>query len=511
MIAALGVNLAILAFGHAVPGWSVSWTNGRLVVVGVEPLGRANRLGVAPGDVVVAVDHRAPLMADAGAVTSGRFDEASVMTLANAQATEESGVLHDYVGTLTIGFADAQLRIWGRVLALIGLALCVGVIAAFRSWRPTGPLHDLAVQIAAAIATPVLVFGAFQVGRPVPSVVGSLIGSASLLILIHSLSLVGRVRFRGALIGGGLLAVTALAPEALALLGISVGAASITPVLFAAAAIVSGVVAALTWRQRDPSDSIAPVEVLFAGLTVGVAWASFALSSDAGFYLPPLAIWLVIAGSAAMIAVRPLVTRAMRSRLERDIFAEAMEAQRALIAADIHDDALQDLTHLVRRLDEVGDRDNAALAREVADGLRDLTYELRLPLLDDLGAGSAIEWFVGRLGRLRGVEIQFEREERGRPPAEVELAFFRVAQEALTNAVKHGGEPVVVRYESEGTQARLCVEDAGPGITVDAHLADGRHFGLLSIRQRAETIGARLSINRRLKGGTRVEMDWRPS
>lgn len=510
-VAAFGLNLAVLAFAHAAPGWSVSWTDGRLVVVSVEPLGRAARLGAAPGDIVVSADGRAPLEADAGAVTSGRFEDASVMTLANAQATEESGVLHDYVGTLTIGFADAQLRTWARVLALTGLALWIGGFAAFRSWRPTGPLHDLAMPIGAGIVTPLLVFTAFQVGQPTARIAGALVGSASLLILIHSLLAPTSARLRAALLAGGVVAcAAALAPPAIALLGVSLGPAA-APVLLAAVAIGLGLVAAHAWRQRDPSDSIAPIEVLFAGLTVGVAWASFALSSDAGFYLPPLVLWLVIASFAAMIAVRPLVSRAMRSRLERDIFAEAMEAQRALIAADLHDDALQDLTHLVRRLDETGDRDSATLAREVADRLRDLTYELRLPLLDDLGVGSAIEWFVGRLERLRGVEIQFERDEGGRPPPEVELAFFRVAQEALTNAVKHGTEPIVLRYESEGTHARLSVEDSGSGIAADARLANARHFGLLSIRQRAETIGARLAIEGRVNGGTRVEMEWRPS
>jgi signal transduction histidine kinase len=104
-----------------------------------------------------------------------------------------------------------------------------------------------------------------------------------------------------------------------------------------------------------------------------------------------------------------------------------------------------------------------------------------------------------------------ERAEGERPPADVELAFFRVAQEALANAVKHGQPPIVVRYRASPTGASLSVDDAGTGIAPEAReeAASGGHFGLLNMQQRAEQIGAILDVRRWPAGGTHVALEWR--
>ena len=101
---------------------------------------------------------------------------------------------------------------------------------------------------------------------------------------------------------------------------------------------------------------------------------------------------------------------------------------------------------LVHRLDAAGDTEGADIARTVSDRLRAICGDLRLPILDDLGVGPALDWLVLRIERLAGGEVRLERSDGTRPPADVELAFFRVAQEALSNAVKHGRPPIVVRY-----------------------------------------------------------------
>jgi signal transduction histidine kinase len=187
-----------------------------------------------------------------------------------------------------------------------------------------------------------------------------------------------------------------------------------------------------------------------------------------------------------------------------------MEAERSRIAADIHDDALQELTLLGRRLDAAGDAESAASAREVAERLRAILGDLRLPILDDLGTGPALEWLVDRVGRVAGGEVRLERADQVRPPAPVELAFFRVAQEALSNAVRHGRPPIVVRYWTTATGASLSIDDAGPGISVEQALQpEAGHFGLLNMRQRAEQIGALLDVRRWPSGGTRVTLEWR--
>ena len=88
-----------------------------------------------------------------------------------------------------------------------------------------------------------------------------------------------------------------------------------------------------------------------------------------------------------------------------------------------------------------------------------------------------------------------------------------MAQEALTNAIKHGRPPIAVRYDvrSDG-RVTLAIDDAGDGIGADAEREATRdgHFGLLNMQQRAEQIGALLDVRRWPGGGTRVALEWRP-
>ncbi|HYN64622.1 MAG TPA: ATP-binding protein, partial [Candidatus Limnocylindrales bacterium] len=168
---------------------------------------------------------------------------------------------------------------------------------------------------------------------------------------------------------------------------------------------------------------------------------------------------------------------------------------------------------LVRRLDAAGDEEGAHLARGVADRLRTITSDLRLPVLDDLGAGPALEWLVGRVRPLAAGPVVLERVDADRPPAGVELAVFRIAQEALANAVKHGKAPITVRYRvAEDGGVSLSVDDSGPGIESGAaeEALQAGHMGMANMQQRAEQIGALLDVRRWPAGGTHVAMEWRP-
>jgi signal transduction histidine kinase len=224
-----------------------------------------------------------------------------------------------------------------------------------------------------------------------------------------------------------------------------------------------------------------------------------------------LLIWLVAVAVVARFTIRPLARVASRAQLQRDLVVAATEAERARLAADIHDDALQELTLLVRRLEASGDQEGAELGRTVSDRLRAILGDLRLPILDDLGVGPALDWLVLRVERLSGGEVRLEHSDGARLPPDVELAFFRVAQEALANAVKHGQPPIVVRYRSTESGASLSVDDAGPGIEPDAGAVAerGGHFGLMNMQQRAEAIGAILDVRRWPGGGTHVALEWR--
>jgi two-component system sensor histidine kinase UhpB len=246
------------------------------------------------------------------------------------------------------------------------------------------------------------------------------------------------------------------------------------------------------------------------------AVALTAASSCAGLLLFPHETWLVLVWLGAIAVWRlgrlPMSKLLSRASFQRDLAVRATEVERARIAADIHDYALQDLTMLVRRLDAAGDSANAAAAREVAERLRSICGDLRLPVLDDLGVGPAIEWLCQRYEEPAGPVALDRLEDERRLPTEPELAFFRVAQEAISNAVRHGAPPISVRYRGGGTWAELEVDDSGSGVPASAAETAERsgHLGLMSMRQRAESIAADLNVGRRPGGGTRVSMVWDP-
>jgi signal transduction histidine kinase len=252
---------------------------------------------------------------------------------------------------------------------------------------------------------------------------------------------------------------------------------------------------------------IQSTELALAGAT-----PLMAIGTDRWPYLWPLGVWLVGIALAARFTVRPLARVATRATHQRDLVVAAAEAERARLAADIHDDALQELTLLVRRLESSGDAEGAEIGRTVADKLRAICGDLRLPILDDLGVGPALDWLVLRIERLAGGEVRLERADDARHSPDVELAIFRVAQEALANAVKHGRPPIVVRYRSTPNGISLAIDDAGPGIDDDAPETAERNgrFGLLNMAQRAEQIGAILDVRRWPGGGTHVALEWRP-
>ncbi len=216
--------------------------------------------------------------------------------------------------------------------------------------------------------------------------------------------------------------------------------------------------------------------------------------------------------AAFRVAVRPLAAISARAAAQRDLAVTVSEAERARLAADLHDGPLQDLLILARSLEARDDADGARLARDVADELREMSGDLRLPVLDDLGAGPALEWLAARVRRLTGLDVDAEWEADGRAPREVELAAFRVAQEAVSNAVRHGRPPVRIRCCSASDRLRLTIEDAGDGRGLDAPAAlsapDDMRRGMLGMAQRAQQIGASLEVRRAEGHGTLVVLDW---
>ncbi len=427
------------------------------------------------------------------------------------------------IGVAAIVLSVARALPYGlEVYSLAATVLGVVMLLIGGWWlaqqAPSTPFHEMAIPAAVATVVPLLVgsgLGPFVDSGDVASWTLTAAAAATLgLSLADSLAHPYRLRvtlltaalaLSGATIGILTANLSFESREALRLVAI---------VLLAAATAVPGLISGVLRHtlpsvDRGRESVVQALELAVLGITPAIAIVTTWGADDPRAAIP-LIVWIVGVLAVQYFAVRPLARTASVATTQRDQVVAAMEAERSRIAADIHDDALQELTMLGWRLDASGDKEAAASAREVADRLRAILGDLRLPILDDLGTGPALEWLVERVGRLAGGEVRLERSDEVRPPPAVELAFFRVAQEALSNAVRHGRPPIVVRYWTSPSGASLSIDDSGPGINAtEAASAGAGHFGLLNMRQRAEQIGALLDIRRWPTTGTRVTMEWR--
>lgn len=195
----------------------------------------------------------------------------------------------------------------------------------------------------------------------------------------------------------------------------------------------------------------------------------------------------------------------------------AQEKERARVARELHDDTGQALTLLLVRLQMLADQipdprtraelaDLRALVARTMDGVRRIVVDLGPTVLDDLGLASSVEWLAERMrvdGRMRvDLDLDVDRE----PPRPVALAMFRVAQEALTNVLRHArASSVSVRLTRDDGHLRLAVSDDGLGFDVEAaERRSEESVGLLGMTERIALVGGELSIESDPGRGTTV-------
>ena len=198
----------------------------------------------------------------------------------------------------------------------------------------------------------------------------------------------------------------------------------------------------------------------------------------------------------------------------------ARETERADVARELHDELGQTLTGLklelsrtVRQLmarglePEMIDRMQSMVgAIEVAtETVRRLASTLRPPALDHLGLGAAIELEAAAIARRTGVRCRIAGTVKATAlTPDQTTAIFRIVQEALTNVVRHADASAVkISMRQTARSTSLTIQDNGRGINPKA-LADPVSIGLLGMRERAQLIGAKLSITARPGKGTAV-------
>jgi signal transduction histidine kinase len=260
------------------------------------------------------------------------------------------------------------------------------------------------------------------------------------------------------------------------------------------------------------------VPLVFRGRGYGVLIAVDRLRSGSGFSAEDQRLLEAFAASAATAVATAESVDADRRRQR----LAATEQERARWARELHDETLQNLAsvrlglaaQLKGRKTEAAveaiDEAVGQLAIEI-DKLRALITELRPAALDDLGTEQAIRDLADR-ARRRGLDVDLTIDlayEQGRDPgrhaSELETTIYRIVQEALTNAVKHGGaRRAAIEIDEDHATVRLLIRDDGDGFDPNAK-TDG--FGLVGMQERAELLGGSFAVESALGKGTTVRAE----
>ena len=199
----------------------------------------------------------------------------------------------------------------------------------------------------------------------------------------------------------------------------------------------------------------------------------------------------------------------------RDLSVRLLRVQddeRRRIARDLHDSTGQALTALKLELagieHELAPR-NPELARRLASSIEDarmisnelrtISYLLHPPLLDELGLGSALRWYVDGFEKRCGIAVNLELDITERQSPDMETMFFRVVQECLINIHRHSGSAVAsIRLSQTERQFVMEVEDEGRGMSADelSAIASGETLGvgLRGMRERISDFGGELEV-----------------
>ena len=250
------------------------------------------------------------------------------------------------------------------------------------------------------------------------------------------------------------------------------------------------------------------VPLLVHGRPIGVLAAHDKLSKgDGRFSDDDLRLAETYAARAA-IAV-DLSERVARDSLRRVVAAQELERRR--LARELHDETGQALASILLGLKtlerEVGAEPLAVIRDLVASALGDvrrLTVELRPPALDDFGLAAALERLAGVVAERSGLDVDVNvGVAPGTLPPEHETAIYRIAQEALTNVVKHASaESISIVVTTADSMVRTVIEDDGVGFAFGAVRAEA--LGLVGMRERALLLGGRFDVESSPGAGTTI-------
>jgi len=209
--------------------------------------------------------------------------------------------------------------------------------------------------------------------------------------------------------------------------------------------------------------------------------------------------------------------RALSRRL-----VDLQESERRQLARELHDRVGQSLTALrinldilrtelvARGIDAVRSRldDSAALLESMIDTIVNVSSELRPPMLDDHGLAAALDWYARSYSTRTGITVAVRAGEPAtRPPPKVEIALYRIAQEALNNVAKHAcARRVEIALEHANGECVMSVEDDGIGFDGVEGTSDKPKpgLGMVTMRERAQAVGGRFDVRALSARGTQL-------
>lgn len=205
------------------------------------------------------------------------------------------------------------------------------------------------------------------------------------------------------------------------------------------------------------------------------------------------------------------------------------EELRKKFAAELHDELAQDLTALALNLtiinnglsrefrEKLGERMliSTGLVEEMGRKIREMMVRLRPPVLDNFGLVAALCWYADLYTQRTGIVVDTQLEEvEPRLDAAIEMAFFRITQEAFANIQKHAeARCVMLTLKRSAGRVRLSISDDGKGFNAKLHKPlnpfSGYGWGLTLMRERAEAVGARFSLDSTPGQGTTIAVATR--
>lgn len=207
-----------------------------------------------------------------------------------------------------------------------------------------------------------------------------------------------------------------------------------------------------------------------------------------------------------------------RKRVEQELqkmmtkIIEVQEEERKRLSRNLHDGIGQNLySHLITINRLLSEMDHPLLqqmqkeATQLIEEIRDISWELRPSVLDDLGLVPAIRSFLSRFSENYGIDVYFECVLSCRLDINIELTIYRIIQEALTNIRKYAdvSEATVTVREIDHT-VRVMIEDKGVGFELSSQ---PRGVGLFSMDERARAVNGELTINSTLGKGTKIILE----